>query len=130
MTPNEILSLDALQLSTALNAKEVSCVEVMEATLERIDQVNGKHKAIIQLRDSTELIALARKADEIPRKGWLHGIPIAIKDLSNVKGIPTSVGGSPLFKDFVPGFSDAFVENIEHSGKLVCVVVSFSMGLT
>jgi amidase len=120
MTTNEILSLDALSLSNAIRDKKLTCAKVMEATIERIAQVNCKHNAIILLRDTNHLLALARKADQTPRKGWLHGIPIAIKDLSNVEGIPTTMGGSSLFEDFVPESSDSFVENMVNAGKFVC----------
>lgn len=116
MTPDTILSLDAHHLSEALREKNVTCLAVMEATLERIAQVNCKHNAIIQLSDSTDLLTLAREADQNPRKGWLHGIPIAIKDLSNVEGIPTTMGGSCLFESFIPDSSDPFVENMINAG--------------
>jgi amidase len=111
--------MDARSLSDAIKNKQVSCQEVMEATLERIEEINSKCNAIIQLRDPNELMTLARQADESYRKGWLHGIPIAIKDLSNVKGIPTTMGGSPLFENFVPNFHDFFVENIVKAGAIV-----------
>jgi amidase len=134
MTTNEILSLDALSLSNAIRDKKLTCEKLMEATLERIAQVNCNHNAIILLRDTNHLLALARKADYTPRKGWLHGIPIAIKDLSNVEGIPTTMGGSSLFEDFVPESSDSFVENMVNAGKFVsvcwCVVTGSAFKLS
>ena len=85
-----------------------------------MEQINGKLNAIILLRAGRkDLLRLAREADDTPRKGWLHGIPIAVKDLSNVKGIPTSMGGSPLFRNFIPDSSDLFVQNMIDAGKLV-----------
>ena len=118
-TPMDILSMDALSVSEAIKEKRISSQEVMQATLDRISEVNPKYNAIIQLRDRDELMKLARQADESDRKGWLHGIPIAIKDICNVKGIPTSMGGSPLYEDCVPDSHDLFVENIVEAGAIV-----------
>ncbi|MEO0864182.1 MAG: amidase family protein, partial [Pseudomonadota bacterium] len=55
----------------------------MRATLDRIAAVNGTVNAIVSLRDPDALMAEARAADAAPRTGWLHGMPIAIKDLAN-----------------------------------------------
>ena len=88
--------MDALAQSAALERGGISAAELMQATLARIDAVNGAVNAVVSLRDGDELMAEARAADATPRKGWLHGIPMAIKDLANVKGLPTTMG-SPLF---------------------------------
>jgi len=100
----KLLSVDAQSLSKAIEKKQVSCEELMQATLARIHEVNPKCNAIILLRKEQELLAEARLADQTARKGWLHGIPIAVKDLCNVKGIPTTLGGSPLSSNFVSVF--------------------------
>jgi amidase len=119
MNAKDVLSLDARSLSNAIKTKQVTCEELMEATLERIHAINSKCNAIIQLRDEDDLMSLAREADRDYRKGWLHGIPVAIKDLSNVKGIPTTMGGSALFETFVPNSNDFFVDNIVKEGAIV-----------
>ena len=92
----DISGMTALQLSNSLATREISAVEVMTATLARIEAVNGAVNAIVSLRDADALMAQARATDEGPKQGWLHGIPIAIKDLSDAKGLPTTMG-SPLF---------------------------------
>ncbi len=111
--------MDALALSAALEAKSFSCAEVMQATLERIDAVNGVVNAIVSLRDGDDLLAEARAADAAPRKGWLHGIPIAIKDLANAAGLPTSQG-SPLFAgQVVAAKDDVMVARLRAAGALI-----------
>ncbi|WPZ23271.1 amidase [Sulfitobacter faviae] len=92
----ELLNWDASELSEALAARKISAVELMQATLARIEAVNGRVNAVVSLRDSDALLAEAEAADAAPRKGWLHGIPMAIKDLADAEGLPTSQG-SPLF---------------------------------
>ena len=91
-----LLDWDASDLSEALAARRISAVELMQATLARIEAVNGKVNAIVSLRDRDTLLTEAQAADASPRKGWLHGIPMAIKDLADAEGLPTSQG-SPLF---------------------------------
>jgi amidase len=97
--------LPAFELSVAIHSRQISCVEVMQSTLARIFEVNSVHNAIVNLVDSAELLQQARACDNALSKGqslgWLHGIPQAVKDLSNSKGIATSKG-SVLLKSFVP----------------------------
>ena len=82
-------------------AREVSCAEVMAAHLSRTLTVNPLVNALVSLRDPDVLMAEARVADASPRKGWLHGLPLAVKDLVATKGLRTT-WGSPLFADHVP----------------------------
>lgn len=122
MTPSEmIVSLDARSLSLAIKERRVTCEQVMEATLDRIEAVNPLCNAILLLRDREELLAEARTADDRPdeQRGWLHGIPMAIKDISNAKGIPTTMGGSKLSQNFVPSISDFFVSNLSKEGAIL-----------
>ena len=94
-----LTDLTATEVSSLLERREVSAPEVMTAALDRIEAVNGPVNAVVSLRDREDLMAAARAADAAPRKGWLHGIPIAVKDLANAAGLPTSMG-SPIFRDF------------------------------
>jgi len=109
--------MSALALSTALAAREVSAVEVMQATLARIAAVNGAVNAIVSLRDADALMAEAAAADGAPRAGWLHGIPMAIKDTNNAAGLPTS-SGSPLFAGEVAPADDISVAAFRRAGAI------------
>ena len=94
----------------------------MEATLKRIDQVNDKVNAIICMKPKEDLIRQAKRMDMVHsdhNKGWLRGIPVAIKDLSNVTGFPTTYGGSQLFKDFHASFNDPYVQKLVAAGVIV-----------
>ena len=114
----ELWEKDARALSTAIERGKVSAEEVMRATLDRIDAVNVPINAVVSLRDHDTLMAEARKADESPRKGWLHGIPMAVKDLANVKGM-TNTMGSPIFADNVSPQDDLFVSRLRAAGALI-----------
>ena len=101
----EPLEQSALALQAMLDSKQISAVEVMQATLARIDAVNGAVNAVVSLRDHDALMAEAAQADATPRRGPLHGVPMAIKDLADAKGLPTSMG-SPVYKDAGPAPKD------------------------
>lgn len=118
----EIVGWDALPLSRAIHAREVSCREVMATYLAHIAVFNPRVNAIVSLRDEEALLAEADERDrELARgasRGWLHGIPQAIKDLSATAGIPTTLG-SPLFADQVPSRDGIMVERIRRAGAIV-----------
>ncbi len=108
----------ATALIAEMSAGRLSAVDVMRATLDRIAAVNGSVNAIVAMRDEGELLAEARALDEGPVKGALHGLPIAVKDLVIVAGIPSSQG-SPLFKDYVPAKDDLIAARMRAAGAIL-----------
>ena len=122
MQGDEITGLSATALSQAIHSGRVSCVTVMAAYLERIDRLNPAINAIIIRRDSGELLAEAADRDVQLAAGrslgWMHGMPIAIKDLCEVKGMRCTYG-SPLFADFVPERDELMVERIRKAGAII-----------
>lgn len=117
-----ITSLSATALSTTIHARRVSCVSVMQAFLDRIGKVNPAINAIISLRDAeglmTEAAAADRELDEGMSRGFLHGMPFAIKELSEARGIRCTYG-SPTYRSFVPDFDDIHVERIRAAGAII-----------
>jgi len=113
-----LLDVGALAQSEALANRSLSAVELMEATLDRIEAVNGRVNAIVSMVARDLLLDQARAADAGRRRGWLHGIPIAIKDLSDAKGLPTSKG-SPLFAGSIAENDSLFVARIKAAGAIV-----------
>ena len=93
---DDSLAMDAVDLAAMLARREISAEELMQATLARIEAVNGEVNALVSLRDTGVLLAEARAMDNSPAAGPLHGLPLAVKDLFDVAGLPT-VNGSPLF---------------------------------
>ena len=108
----------ATALSEMISARAVSSVEVMIAYLDRIARENGAINAIVSLRDTDDLMAEARAADAGPRRGWLHGMPFAVKDLVATQGLRTT-WGSPLFADFVPETDDLLAARIRAAGAIL-----------
>ena len=95
-----ITSLTALELSAAIADRRVSCRETMAAYLSRIDQLNPRFNAIVSMTDPDLLLKQAEEADQELTagnyRGWMHGMPHAVKDLADVRGMVTSFG-SPVF---------------------------------
>lgn len=108
----------ALALRTQMDAGDTSAEELMAATLARIGAVNPAVNAIVSLRDADALMAEAKAADNAPKSGWLHGIPIAIKDLANARGLPTSMG-SPVFAGQVAPSDDIVVARLRDAGAII-----------
>ncbi len=113
--------LDAATLTNAIRARQVSCVEVMTAYLDHIENINPKVNAIVALQDRKSLLAQAEDRDRQVALGELmgplHGFPLAVKDLLAVKGIRTTMG-SPILKDFVPDADAFMVERLRKAGGI------------
>jgi amidase len=119
---DEICFMRAVDMVDAIRSKKVSAREVMQAHLKQIHQVNAKVNAMVTLVDEDELMAQAAAADEALAKGkWLgplHGLPVAVKDLHETRGIRTTFG-SPLHKDYVPDFDCRVVQREKEAGAIV-----------
>src|SRR5262245_61775180 len=113
---SDIVAMDAVALSQAIHAKRVSCVEVMNDYLDRIEALNPTFNAIVSVRDPASLIYEAKACDDMLARGEptgpLHGFPHAVKDLIATKGIATTQG-SRILKDFVPAADAIMVERLK-----------------
>src|SRR5687767_11194355 len=113
---------DATALAERIAGQELSCVELMRSTLARIESVNPGLNAIVSLRDGEALLAEAAERDaELARgerRGWMHGLPHAVKDLEDTAGLRTTYG-SPLFADQVPAADSELVRRIRAAGAIV-----------
>ena len=119
---SDIVAMDGVALSHAIQGKRVSCVEVMAAYLDHIEALNPTVNAIVSLQDRGDLLAQAKtRDDEIAAgtiRGWMHGFPHAVKDLTATKGIRTTQG-SRIFKDFVPAADAIMVERLKAAGAII-----------
>jgi amidase len=118
---NEFLDFSASRLARAVRKKEISSLELVQAHLERIENVNPKLHAVVQLPAERALdearaadAALARR--EI--KGPLHGVPVTFKDAIETAGI-ISTGGTLGRRFHVPGEDAAVVKRLREAGAIV-----------
>ena len=114
----EMLRLGAGALQAMIARRKISPVDLMRETLGRIDAVNAGLNAIVALRDRETLMGEARLAEAMPPEGWLHGIPVAVKDLVGVRGI-RSTWGSPILKDHVPSLDDGLARRLRAAGAII-----------
>lgn len=116
----EICFMPATELLGRIRARNLSVVEVVEAHLRRIEQVNPQVNAVVTLLPE-QALAEARAADAALAKGHadapLFGLPVAHKDLAETKGVRTTYG-SPIFRDFVPDFDSLIVERLKAAGAI------------
>ena len=117
-----ITDLDADSLSRAIHARQLSCREVMAAYLARIHRLNPTLNALVNLAPNETLLAQADVRDaELARgtsHGWLHGLPLAIKDTCNAVGFPTTLG-TPLLKDTVATVDNVMSARLKAAGGIV-----------
>ena len=117
-----LIALTARQAVDLLGRGEVSPLELVDAAAARIEATDGAINALPTLcldraRDHARRIASG--AAGRPAAGpWLGGLPIAVKDLTDVAGVRTTYG-SPAFADHVPERSDLLVERLEERGAIV-----------
>src|SRR5260221_12073125 len=105
-THAEPLDLDVANLAEKIRGKQLSPVEITNAYLERIASLNERILAYITITADDARAAAHQAESEILGGNWrgsFHGVPIALKDLCNTRGILTT-GGSKILADFVPDF--------------------------
>lgn len=112
----------ASDLSSAIHARRVSCREVMDGCLDRIDRLNPRFNAIVSRVDPDRLLAQSddcdRKLAQCHSRGWMHGFPIAVKDLCAVAAIPWTMG-TPLLRHDMPMHDDLMVQRLKAAGAIV-----------
>jgi amidase len=110
----DLCSLTATEAVGLLRRGEVSSRELVEAALQRIERVDPTLNALPTLCGERALEHAGRVSAETP----LAGLPLAVKDLTDVAGV-RSTQGSPIFADHVPDRSDLMVERLEERGGVV-----------
>jgi amidase len=118
---NALLPLSSVELRRRIGTKEISPVELLEACIERIEQINPAVNAITGTcfararREAKQAEKAALDGDSL---GPLHGLPAGIKDLEETGGLLTTYG-SPLFRDFIPEKDNVMVARVRAAGAIV-----------
>src|SRR6478672_10107413 len=117
MTTN-LCQLSATALAKALERREISARDVIEAHLARIAAHDARLSAFITVdSDGARRQADACDAASAPM-GPLHGVPFAIKDLTDTAGLTTTYG-SLLFRHHVPADDDLVVARLRRAGAII-----------
>jgi amidase len=118
---DELIRLSATQAVALLRKGEVSPLDLIDAALARVARVEPAVNALPTLCPERARAHARRLMDDKPaprERGWLAGLPIAIKDLVDVAGVRTTYG-SPIYADHIPTASAPLVRRIEDNGGIV-----------
>src|SRR5215468_11729471 len=109
----------ACNIVDKLNKGEVTPLDLLDVLEKRIAEVDGKINALPTLCfDRARKHAAELMKKPAAERGLLAGLPIPIKDLTNVAGVLTTQG-SPIYRDNVPAKSDILVEHLESNGGVI-----------
>jgi Asp-tRNA(Asn)/Glu-tRNA(Gln) amidotransferase A subunit family amidase len=109
-------------IAAAVRQREVTAVELVRRSLERVERLDGELNAVVALRAEAaleEAAALDRRAAGGEPLGQLAGVPVLVKDIEDVAGMPTT-HGSLLYRDAAPARRDGLVpERLRAAGAIV-----------
>lgn len=113
-----LLNASIRELHTKIQNKEVKPSELVNASLERIAATDDKVKAYLHVNGEQALQA-AREMDDniLSDAGLLFGIPGALKDNMNTKGIPTTCA-SKILQNYVSAYDGTVVQKVRAAGAI------------
>ncbi len=117
----ELYKLTATEAVALLKKGEVTPLEMIDAAAARIEATNPKINSLVTLcldrgRDHARRIMKQSKKDATPH--FLHGLPIAVKDNTDVAGVRCT-SGSRIYAERIAPASDLVVERLEANGAVV-----------
>jgi aspartyl-tRNA(Asn)/glutamyl-tRNA(Gln) amidotransferase subunit A len=118
---SELAGLSLSKASELLRSKAVSPVDLTQACLTRIEQHNSTLNAFITVLPEQALASardMERELQRGPRRGPLHGIPIALKDNIDTAGVRTT-GASELFADRIPTDDAEVARRLKQAGTIL-----------
>src|SRR3989441_505848 len=117
MAPLELAALGVAEARERIGRGTLSPVALVEACLERIGALDATVQAWVHV-DAKGALAAARLAEHAAVRGPLHGIPVAVKDIFDVAGLPTTAGAPP-FAHRRPDEDAASVALLRAAGAIV-----------
>jgi aspartyl-tRNA(Asn)/glutamyl-tRNA(Gln) amidotransferase subunit A len=118
----QLHTLSAMEIARLVAARAVSVSEVAVAALERIAATEKSLQAWVYV-DREAVLAQAKKLDAMQGAAWLrgplHGVPVGVKDIYDVEGMPTRAG-SRVLADALPATRDSWlVARLRAAGALI-----------
>ena len=121
MVQSELPLHSTAALAGLIESREASPVEVVEAYLQRIDDLDFKFNSFITVLRERAVEEARQAEQEILAgnyRGPMHGIPVGVKDQIWTKGIRTT-GGARITADFVPNDDATVVANLRNAGAIL-----------
>jgi amidase len=101
-------------------ARELLSIDLTQQLLDRIAAVDGRLESYVTIMTDQAIPSAGRADAEIRAgryRGPLHGVPFAVKDLCNTRGVRT-MAGTKVMADFVPAFDATVVARLEAAGAI------------
>lgn len=122
MNRDDLCYESTVSLARRIQSGEVSPLQAVDAYLGRIERVDRRLHSYLHVA-AEQARAAARRAQEALAKrgavGPLHGVPVAVKDLFDSAGIPTTCGSPRILGGNVPTRTATAVERLEQAGAVV-----------
>lgn len=118
--PEALHQLGVKEILHGLRADRFSCEDLVRDCLERIEKLEPKIQAWVW-RDPAAALESARGVDRARhagKLGTLQGVPIGVKDIIDIRDVPTRMG-SPLFEDYIPSTSARVVRRLDEAGAVL-----------
>ena len=116
-----MINKTAAQMAEALANGETTSVELTQAHLDRVAEVDGQVKAFLHV-DSEGALAQAKDVDARRAKGEklspIAGIPLALKDVLAQRGVPTTAG-SKILENWKPPYDSTVVSKLKDAGVVI-----------
>ena len=113
--------LDLSEASRQVQQRSISPVELTQACLDRIERLNPHLNAFITVTAESAMAQAITAEQEITQGKWrgpLHGIPMALKDLVETAGVPTTAA-SAVLKNYIPSDDAPLVQRLKDAGVVL-----------
>src|SRR5262245_16456690 len=122
MNRDDLCYESTVSLARRIRAREVSPVEAVTAYLDRIERVDPRVHSYLHVAADHAHQAARRAEDALSggrELGVLHGVPVAVKDLFDTAGMPTTCGSPRMLGGNVPTRTATAVERLEQAGAVL-----------
>ena len=113
----DLTRLTAVETAAAIRDRTVSAVEVAQAHLDRIAAVDDKVHAFLHV-DAEGALAQAKRVDAGELTGPLAGVPLALKDVMVMEGVPTTCG-SRILEGWLPPYDATVTARLKAAGVVI-----------
>jgi len=113
--------LSAPQLARQIRGRNITPVEVAQSLLARIDALEPRLEAWVRIDRETVLADAKQRQEELDsgaETGPLHGVPVGIKDIYHIAGVPTTAG-SKVYADYVPDETAVTICLLQSAGAVI-----------
>lgn len=132
---NSLLFSNISHVSNLIKNQELSSIDLTRLTIDQIKKYNFKINTFITVAEDDAINQAKRADEEILKGNWrgpLHGVPIAIKDIIQTRGLRTTAG-SKIFKDWIPNEDATVIKRLKKAGAIIIGKANlheFAMGAT